>query len=112
MRVVNDTSPISNFAIIGRLDFLRQRCGEVRIPETVAKELACLTRIEARQSFEAAMRDGWITRWDDPPGHLSLVDRAFLGLGETSAINLALETQADLLLMDEKKAAKWRVVMA
>ncbi len=103
MRVVSDTSPISNLAIIGRVGLLRQRYGMVQIPEAVAKEIACLTRIEARQSIEAAVREGWIIKWDDPRWHLSLAARAFLGLGETAAIDLALEIKADLLLIDEKK---------
>jgi predicted nucleic acid-binding protein len=103
MLVVSDTSPISNLAIIGRLDILRQRYGEVRIPDAVAKELTSLTRVEARKSFEAAMTNRWIVKWKDAPAHLSLKDRAFLGLGETAAIDLALDIKADLLLMDEKK---------
>jgi predicted nucleic acid-binding protein len=32
MRVVSDTSPISNLAIIGHLDLLNRRYGAVRIP--------------------------------------------------------------------------------
>ncbi len=103
MRVVSDTSPISNLAIIGRLDFLRQRYGEVRIPGAVANELAFLTRVEARKSLEAAVTNGWIVKYDSPPAHLSLADRASLGSGETAAIDLALEIKADLLLIDEKK---------
>jgi predicted nucleic acid-binding protein len=103
MRVVSDTSPISNLAIIGRLDFLRQRYGEVLIPDAIAKELALLTRIEARKSIEAAVEAAWIVKRDNPPTHLSLADRAFLDWGEIAAIELALEIKADLLLMDEKK---------
>ncbi|MBI3848982.1 MAG: hypothetical protein HY298_01645 [Verrucomicrobia bacterium] len=40
MRVVSDTSPVSNLAIIGRLDFLRRRYGEISIPSAVRQELA------------------------------------------------------------------------
>jgi hypothetical protein len=103
MRVVSDTSPISNPAIIGRLDFLKQRYGEVRIPDAVAQEIALMTRIDAKKSFEAAVMDGWVVKWANPPAHLSRTDRAFLGLGETAAIDLALDSKADLLLMDEKR---------
>ena len=39
MRVVSNTSPISNLAIIGRLSLLRQRYGRVAVPPEVAREL-------------------------------------------------------------------------
>jgi len=38
MRVVSNTSPISNLAIIGRLSLLRQRYGRVTVPPEVARE--------------------------------------------------------------------------
>jgi uncharacterized protein len=103
MRVVSDTSPISNLAIIGRLDLLRQRYGEVRIPGAVKKELAVLTRIEARKSIEDALSEGWIIVFDNPPARLPPSDRVFIGLGEASAIDLALDVKAALVLIDEKK---------
>jgi len=103
MRVVSDTSPISNLAIIGRLDILRLRYGEIQMPEAVAKELARLTRVQAMHAVESATVAGWLVRLDNPSSRLSLFDRAFLGLGETAAIDLALESNADLLLIDEKK---------
>lgn len=39
MRVVSNTSPLSNLAIVGRLDFLQRRYSSVQIPPAVAKEL-------------------------------------------------------------------------
>lgn len=42
MRVVSDTSPVSNLAIIGRLDLLRRLYGEVSIAPSVAEELSRL----------------------------------------------------------------------
>jgi len=38
MRVVSNTSPISNLAIIGRLELLKRRYGAVRIPPAVTYE--------------------------------------------------------------------------
>ena len=43
MRVVSNTSPISNLAIIGRLSLLRQRYGRVAVPPEVARELRALS---------------------------------------------------------------------
>jgi hypothetical protein len=54
-------------------------------------------------SFDAAVMDGWIIKCDNPKPHLSLTDRGFLGVGETAAIDLALDIKADLLLIDERK---------
>jgi len=45
MRVVSNTSPLSNLAIIGRLDLLKQRYGTVRIPPAVARELSALSHL-------------------------------------------------------------------
>jgi len=48
MRVVSNTSPISNLAIIGRLDLLKRRYGVVRIPFAVAAELSALSHPPAK----------------------------------------------------------------
>ena len=48
MRVVSNTSPISNLAIIGRLSLLRQRYGRVTVPPEVARELRALSHGAAR----------------------------------------------------------------
>ena len=40
MRVVSNTSPLSNLAVIGRLELLQHRYGTVCIPPAVAQELA------------------------------------------------------------------------
>ena len=45
MLVVSNTSPVSNLAIIGRLDFLRWRYAVVRIPPAVVGELAALSHV-------------------------------------------------------------------
>jgi uncharacterized protein len=48
MRVVSNTSPISNLAIIGRLELLKRRYGTVRIPPAVAAELSSRRVAEQR----------------------------------------------------------------
>jgi predicted nucleic acid-binding protein len=60
MRVVSNTSPISNLAIIGHLDFLRQRYLQVSIPSTVFNELEALTHSVASANIETAISEKWL----------------------------------------------------
>ena len=60
MRAVSNTSPLSNLAIIGRLDLLRQRYGTVQFPPAVATELSRLTHPAAQASLSKAVRDHWL----------------------------------------------------
>jgi uncharacterized protein len=60
MRVVSNTSPLSNLAIIGRLDLLKQRYGAVLIPPEVLTELKALSHADARTRLAAALNDGWL----------------------------------------------------
>jgi hypothetical protein len=101
MHVVSNTSPLSNLAIIGRLDLLRQRYGLVRIPPAVAQELARLSHPEGKARIDAALFAGWLQVDSTTPGPLQLPFN--LGAGETAAIALALATKADVLLIDEKR---------
>ena len=101
MLVVSNTSPISNLAIIGRLDFLRRRYHAVRIPPAVADELAALSHPVGRQRLQAAVSDGWLVvehLADVPPLQLPFP----LDAGEAAAIALACQLKADVLLIDEK----------
>jgi predicted nucleic acid-binding protein len=101
MRVVSNTSPISNLAIIGRLDLLKRRYGTVRIPPAVAAELSVLSHPAAKARISAALTEGWLVTEQVPPGSPQLPFP--LDAGETEAIRLAVATHADVLLMDEKR---------
>ena len=101
MRAVSNTSSISNLAIIGRLELLKQRYGQVQIPPAVAQELSSLSHAEAKSRITAALAEGWllIEKVSSPvPQTLPPLDA-----GEKEAIALALTTEADVLLMDEKR---------
>ena len=54
MRVVSNTSPLSNLAILGSLDLLQRLYGLVRIPPAVSQELARLTHSGAQVRLAAA----------------------------------------------------------
>lgn len=101
MRAVSNTSPISNLAIIGRLVFLKQRYGTVRIPPAVAQELAALTHLAAKERIAAALAEGWLFVESALTVRPQLPFQ--LDAGETEAIALALTVKADVLLMDEKR---------
>jgi len=61
MRVVSDASPISNLAIIGRLDFLRARYTRVVIPPSARSELLCLSHAAGRAAIDEGMAR-WLAR--------------------------------------------------
>jgi predicted nucleic acid-binding protein len=102
MLVASDTSPISNLAIIGRLDLLRTQFGEIWIPSAVQSELEHLSHPLARKEIHQSQHDGWIKPKplrDDKVARLLAAD---LDRGEAEAIALALELPADLILLDER----------
>jgi predicted nucleic acid-binding protein len=101
MRVVSNTSPISNLAIIDRLDVLLHQFGTIRIPEAVRRELLRLEHQAARQAIEQALTKGWIQIESGTPSDLARNLALSLDAGEAEAIALASESAADLLIMDE-----------
>ncbi len=97
--VVSDTSAISNLAIAGHLDLLRKLYGSVIIPAAVYQELLN----NQNPDILAIQNLGWIQT-------CSVTDLAFLAelklnldQGEAEAIALAVELQADRLIIDERR---------
>ena len=103
MRVVSDTSPLSNLAIIGRLELLREQFVEVLIPESVATELKSFGHRRGRELLEAAQTDGWIRIVAVTDPAMAALISAQLDRGEAEAIALATELRADWLLIDERE---------
>ncbi|NMF86635.1 DUF3368 domain-containing protein [Nodosilinea sp. P-1105] len=106
MRIVSNTSPILNLAIVGQLDLLRQQFGQIQIPPAVLDELKTDEERPGSQSIRAALTAGWIQV--QPFSNQSLVQllRQSLDGGEAAAIALALEQQADWILLDERDGRK------
>lgn len=99
MIIVSDTSPINNLAEIHQLDLLRHLYGTVIIPEAVYRELtnpdfpvAGATEV---QSFD------WIKVCKVNNRTLVNVLENELDIGEAEAIALAIELEADIVLIDE-----------
>lgn len=100
MIVISDASPITNLATIGRLDLLRALYQRVLIPPGVAAELQAGDSAGIHAELVASA--GWIEI--RPVADQAAVEVLLQNLdqGEAESIVLAGETQADLLLMDEK----------
>jgi predicted nucleic acid-binding protein len=100
MIVVSDTSPILSLALIGQLELLRDLYGTILIPGAVRSEISATDRNDARDVDRAE----WIiTRSIVPDIVLKLLLRE-VDQGEAEAIGLALQSNADVLLIDERKA--------
>lgn len=96
MSVVSNASPLIGLARIGKLELLRQLYGELVIPEAVEHEVV----VEAADQVGKA---AWIKTQTVYNEQLVRVLRENLGAGEAEAIALALETAAELLLIDEHR---------
>ncbi len=101
MRVVSNTSPLSNLAVLGELDLLRRKYGRIVIPEAVRRELARLDHPEGRARIEAACQAGWLVVETVPDRRLLPVLRARIDEGEAEAIELARQTNSVLLIIDD-----------
>ena len=101
MRVVSNTSPVSNLAILGEVDLLRQRFERVVIPHAVESELKRLDHPHALQAIESALESGWLLVEEVPDRRVIPLLLGRIDLGEAEAIELARQTNADLLVLDD-----------
>lgn len=99
MRVVVDTSAFVALDRIGQVDLLRQLFGTVVRPQAVLDELRAGGDAHPLSTFLAEA--DWI-KTEPNPKSSSL--RPELGRGETAAITLAYESQADLIVLDDLQA--------
>ena len=100
MIVVSNTSPLITLARAGRLDLLHTVHGDIIIPDAVFNEITVAGAGEPG-AYEVAT-GAWIKR--RPALNTPLVNALGLELdaGESEAIALAVECQADLILLDER----------
>lgn len=104
MIVVTNTSPLLNLAVIGEARLLPELFGRVTAPNMVREEIDSLRlrdqRFRSADTADAA--DFAAVRDSSRVALLSL----HLDPGEAEAIALALELQADLILLDERRATR------
>jgi predicted nucleic acid-binding protein len=106
MPIVSNTSPILNLAIVGQLDLLRQQFGQIQIPPAVLDELKIDEERPGSQPIQAAITAGWIQVQLVNNQPLVQLLRQTLDGGEAEAISLALELQAEWILLDERDGRK------
>ena len=106
MLVVCDTSPLSNLAIIGRLELLREQFVMVRMPPRVARELTALRHPAGQSALADAIQEGWLIEMPLPESAPYPDALHGLDAGETDALRLAIAISADAVLIDEKEGRK------
>jgi uncharacterized protein len=102
MVAVSNTSPIFNLACIERLHLLHQQFGEVWIPPAVDAELQRIPQDPVSKLVIDAKRSGWLKIRPTSNAPLIRLLAVELHSGEAEAIALALEMNADQLLIDER----------
>jgi predicted nucleic acid-binding protein len=106
MLVIADSSPLNYLVLIGHVDTLPALFGSVVIPIEVAQELSHPAAPEAVGLFISTNHD-WLEI--QRPREVSQIGE--LDQGECAAISLALELNAELLLIDDldgRRAAEER----
>ena len=104
-KAVADSSVLIHLAAIGRLNLLPQLYAEILIPDAVWHEVVTQGRSRpVVDQVERAEQDGWLRRHHVANHALETALRHELHAGEAAAICLALECQADVLLVDEAEA--------
>jgi predicted nucleic acid-binding protein len=100
MKVVSNASPLINLTRVGRLHLLPELFEEIFIPEAVWDEVVVQGK-EHPGAKELKVAD-WVKMHRVANRELTHALRQQLDAGEAEAIVLALESEADLLLMDER----------
>lgn len=98
--VVADTSPLLNLALIDRLNVLRSQFSSITVPETVRTELLAGEAVVER--LESLLERDFITVVELERENLVRELRTELDGGEAAAIALAIECDADTVLIDER----------
>ena len=101
MIIVSDTSPINNLAAINHLHLLNQLYGTVFIPEAVYRELTD-PNFPVAGATEVQTFDWIQTRTINDRTLVEALSNE-LDTGEAEAIALAVEMQADQVLIDERR---------
>jgi predicted nucleic acid-binding protein len=105
MTIVCNTSPLSNLAAINKLMLIREVYGRITIPEAVANEVAKVGTVYPQAG--SIPSQAWITicpvnNWRK----VQQLQGKKLDRGEAEAIALALELDAELLIIDEQLGRK------
>jgi len=100
MIVVSDTSPLNYLVLIQCAELLPQIFGRVAAPPAVITEM-----LHPRAPMQVQKWAASPPSWLEVIAPKSVLSDLALGPGESAAIALAQELQADVLLIDERKGA-------
>ena len=104
--VVADSGPLIGLARIGRLNLLRKLFGTAAIPPQVFQELKLSSDRPGTKAILKAIDSGWIKlekiKNPDKSRRLPLL----IDAGEADAILLALEQNARVLIIDDKRGRR------
>lgn len=106
MPVVSNTSPILNLAIVNQLELLHRQFGKVLIPIAVLDELKVDEERPGFQAIREAISSGRIQVQETSNEPLSQLLKQTLDRGEAEAIALAIDLNADWILLDEREGRK------
>lgn len=104
MVIVSDTSPLINLAIIGHLDLIPRLFHSVILPQAVFDEIVMAGA--GLPGAEEIRHADWVVVRSCQNQSMMQMLMEKLDPGESEAIVLALEIQADLILMDEDLGRK------
>ena len=97
--VVSDTTAITHLAKIGALHILKTLYSEILIPEAVFNELSAVKRTQP--GAIQVLNSNWIKVTPLKNAAIAAKLKVHLDLGESEAIALAVEKDADVLIIDE-----------
>jgi hypothetical protein len=102
--VVSDSSPLINLAAVGHFEVLKHLFSTVLIPPAVYREV--VEAGEGRAGVEDVLNAPWIQ--EVPVRNQSFADvlKRELDAGEAEAIALALEQEANIVLLDERQGRR------
>ena len=99
MKAICNTSPLILLAKIGRLHLLQQLYREILIPVAVLEEVRAKPGSEVQQL--QTLIEGGVYQLHKVSGNVLSDIPAELGSGEREVIALAIEKQADLVILDD-----------
>jgi len=106
MIIVSDSSPLMALSVIGKLHLLQKRFGKVTIPEAVRTEIAVDGR--DKKGTDDILKADWIKTESVQNLLLAKSLEKDIDYGESEAIALAVEMNADIILLDDKLGKKSR----
>lgn len=105
-KVVSNTSPISCLISLRKMELLALFFEEVLIPDEVFEELQRHPGSDAQEQIQLALSAGILKRTSVTDRNMKSVMMLDLDAGESEAICLAIEQNADSVFIDEKDGRK------